>query len=89
VRLSAIKINPRVDMANLQIKLRGSLGDETVEFSSRQFGHAHAVNEAIAFLTQLQVKAINADHAARDANETPPKEGFIKRALAKRKRPST
>lgn len=73
---------------NLQIKLRGSLGDETVEFSGQQFGHAHAINEAIAFLTQLQVKGINADHAARDAEERPPKMGFFKKGLTKPRRGS-
>lgn len=66
---------------NLQIKLRGSLGDDTIEFSGTQFGHAHAINEAIAYLTQLQIKGINADHEARDAAERPPKRGFVKKAL--------
>lgn len=72
-------------MATLQIKVLGSLGDDTVEFTASQFGHAHAVNEAIAYLTRLQMKAIASDHAARDTGEEAPKQGWAKKDFTHKK----
>ena len=67
----------------LKIQLIGSMGDENVEFSAKEHGHAHAVNEAIAYLTDLQLRAINFDHDVRDCNEPGPSDGW--RMSAKRK----
>jgi len=66
-------------MATLQIKVMGSLGDHTIEFAASQYGHAHAINEAIAYLTTLQMKAISSDHASRDKGEEAPKMGWAKK----------
>ncbi|WP_438010580.1 hypothetical protein WME89_19220 [Sorangium sp. So ce321] len=66
-------------MATLQIKVTGSLGDDIIEFAASQYGHAHAVNEAIAYLTRLQMKAIASDHASRDKGEEAPKMGWEKK----------
>ena len=65
-------------MAVLRIQLHGSLGEENVEFSANEHGHAHAINEAMAYLTKLQTRAINTDHDVRDCNEPGPKDGWCK-----------
>jgi isocitrate lyase len=62
----------------LRIQLVGSMGTESAEFSANEYGHAHAINEAIAYLTGLQEKAINFDHDVRDSNESGPKLGWQK-----------
>lgn len=61
------------------------MGDEVVEFSAKEHGHAHAVNEAIAYLTDLQVRAINLDHDVRDSKEPGPSDGWH---LPARRKPS-
>ena len=60
----------------IKMKLMGSLGEESVVFSAEEYGHAHAINEAIAYLTDLQVRAINADHDVRDTKEPGPLKGW-------------
>jgi hypothetical protein len=63
-------------MAIIRIQLLGSLGEEAAEFSAKEHGHAHAVNEAIAYLTDVQLRAINTDHDVRDSNEPGPLDGW-------------
>jgi hypothetical protein len=62
----------------LKMQLIGSMGDEAVEFSGKEHGHAHAINEAIAYLTNLQIRAINTDHDVRDCKEEGPTKGWCK-----------
>jgi hypothetical protein len=62
----------------LSIRLVGSLGDEAVEFSAKEHGHAHAINEAIVYLSNLQTRAINTDHDVRDCKEEGPINGWCK-----------
>lgn len=70
-------------MAMLKIQLIGSMGDEAKEFSANEHGHAHAINDAIAYLTSLQQHAINMDHDVRDSQEPAPTKGWIKGQLKK------
>ena len=70
-------------MAILKIQLVGSMGEEVVEFSAKEHGHAHAVNEAISYLTDLQTRAINLDHDVRDSKEPGPSDGWHLRAKRK------
>jgi hypothetical protein len=71
-------------MADVQISIKGSLGDDRVEFAANEFGHAHAINEAIAYLTQLQMRAINSDHEARENGEEGPRQGWVKKEFSRR-----
>ncbi|MHA6323675.1 hypothetical protein [Roseivivax sp. CAU 1753] len=71
-------------MADVQISIKGSLGDDKIEFAANEFGHAHAINEAIAYLTRLQMHAINSDHEAREQREEGPRQGWIKKEFSRR-----
>jgi hypothetical protein len=74
-------------MCTIVIRTTGDLGDETVEFVANEYGHAHMINEAIAYLTRVSLVGINADHKSRDAKEEPPKKGWIKNDLSKHRSP--
>lgn len=57
-------------------KLAGT--QQRVGFTAMNHGHAHAVQEAIAYLTNTVLPvAINLDHELHDDAEAPPK-GFFK-----------
>ena len=52
--------------------------EQSVQFGAMTHGHAHAVQEAIAYLTNTVLPvAINLDHELHDDGERPPK-GFYK-----------
>lgn len=74
-------------MAVVKIQLMGSMGKDAAEFSAVEHGHAHAINEAIAYLTKLQERAINFDHDVRDCREPAPTEGWHKGAALERVEP--
>lgn len=65
-------------MAVLEIRLTGSMGNDHAQFSATEHGHAHAINEAIAYLTVLQQRAINIDHDVRECKEPSPTKGWHK-----------
>ena len=62
-------------MGLISIVTKGSFGTNERVFSAQQHGHAHAVNEAQNYLSNLMVKAINKDHQLHDQKCTP-SEGF-------------
>ena len=62
-------------MGMLIIETRGSFGTSTKTFSAMRNGHAHAVTEAIRYLTELARKATNQDHQLHEQREKPT-EGF-------------
>lgn len=74
-------------MATLKIQLIGSMGEDAAEFSAVEHGHAHAINEAMAFLTVLMQRAINTDHDVRDCKEPAPTKGWHKGPPDDRGRP--
>ena len=53
----------------------GGFGNSRVEFSAIEHGHAHAVGQAIAHLTELLHWSINTDHAIHEDGESP-RQGF-------------
>lgn len=77
-------------MGFIQIKVNGSFNtasrkgnnlaghEQTAGFSAQKHGHAHAVQEAIAYLTNTVLPAaINLDHELHDDGDKP-SEGFQK-----------
>ncbi len=60
------------------LRITGSMGDAHFDFSANEHGHAHAINEAMIFLTGLMQRAINTDHDVRDSNEPAPTQGWHK-----------
>ena len=64
-------------MGMIIIETRGSLGTRKEEFSCLHHGHAHAVNEAIKYLTERMTHAVNLDHKLHDG-ESQPDSGFQK-----------
>jgi hypothetical protein len=65
-------------MGILKIETKGSFGESFKQFSARTYGHAHAVAEAIKYLSgEVLPEAINNDHECRDDNQFP-EEGFRK-----------
>ncbi len=66
-------------MGMLTIQARGSFKSETKTFSAQQHGHAHAVADAIAFLSQVVLpEAIANDHRCHDEGARP-SDGFEKK----------
>ena len=64
-------------MGMIIIETRGSLGTKKEEFSCLTFGHAHAINEAIKYLSDRMTHAINLDHQLHDG-DSKPQVGFQK-----------
>ena len=64
-------------MGMIIIETIGSLGVRKEEFSCLPFGHAHAVNEAIKYLTDRMTHAVNLDHKLHDGGSKP-QAGFQK-----------
>ena len=65
-------------MGVLTITTRGSFGPEVENFSAMTHGHAHAVSQAIEFLSsKVLPDAIALDHGLQEMNEYPTK-GFDK-----------
>jgi len=66
-------------MGIIRISVTGSFGAERTKiFAADEYGHAHAVAEAIQFLADdVLPEAINNDHQCRTDGERPSK-GFIK-----------
>ena len=62
-------------MGTITIDTYGSFGDKQAEFSAMEHGHAHAVGQAIAYLTELLHWSINTDHAIHEDGESP-RQGF-------------
>lgn len=63
-------------MGLLRIETRGSFPEQTRTFSARERGHAHAVSEAIEFLSSTVLpEAIERDHRLHDEGSKPA-EGF-------------
>lgn len=72
-------------MGQISISISGSFvggrpGSRTKTFSAMNYGHAHAVNEAMEFLQEEMRKAINLDHALHEHKEKPT-QGFQKDSL--------
>lgn len=64
-------------MGVITIVTQGSFGQKDARFSAMKHGHAHAVNEAIEWLTRLMAESIDKDHKLRDEDASP-ENGFIK-----------
>lgn len=64
-------------MGNVVIQLNGSFPPRRKEFSAMEYGHAHAVAEAITFLAnEVLPAAINQDHRLHEEGSQPVK-GFV------------
>lgn len=63
-------------MGMVKIETKGSFGYTRNEFSAQEHGHAHAVAEAIEFLSNVVMhEAINLDHKLHEEGKHP-SEGF-------------
>lgn len=65
-------------MGIIVIETLGSFGGSKKTFNSAmKYGHAHCVNEAQEYLTEVMRKAINADHHLHE-DGVKPENGFHK-----------
>ncbi len=58
-------------MGQITITTRGSFGQGELIFNAESHGHAHAVNEAQAYLTVLMRTAIDSDHGLHEKGVKP------------------
>lgn len=67
-------------MGMLQIKTWGSFPNKSIEFTAQSRGHAHAVAEAIQYLSEhVLPAAIEQDHKLHEAGHKPA-DGFNRRS---------
>jgi len=62
-------------MGTITIITNGSFDNDKLIFNAETHGHAHAVNEAIAYLTALMGESIANDHRLHEQDQKP-REGF-------------
>ena len=71
------QIGKEKKMGVIRITTEGSFGQEEKVFGAIEHGHAHCVNEVMEYLTDLQRRSINKDHALQKEGSEPEK-GFTK-----------
>ena len=64
-------------MGMITIQTTGSFGRTDKVFTASEHGHAHCINEAQEYLTELMREAVNADHHLHEDGAKPNK-GFHK-----------
>jgi len=64
-------------MGMINIQMYGSFPKKEKSFGAIEYGHAHAINEAIAWLSEQMKAAINSDHQLHD-DGAKPNNGFTK-----------
>lgn len=67
----SFKIKEKIKMGMLKITTAGSFGVSERTFSAMDYGHAHAISEAIGHLNQMLKKSINQDHELHGQGHKP------------------